>query len=104
MRTLETVCVEVRGVEPDELLRWIDEAWVRPLGTPEAWDFAEVDIARVRLIIELRDQVRVNREAMPVVLSLVDQLYEERRRLRRVRDVLAAMPPSVRDEVLRLLG
>ena len=36
----------------------------------------------MRLILELREDMAVNEEALPVVLSLLDQLYELRRRLR----------------------
>ncbi len=105
MITIETVCVEVRGVRPDELLRWIDEAWVRPQGAPGAWEFTEIDMARVRLIVDLREHLRIGEDAMPVVLSLVDQLYEERRRMRRVRDVLdRSVSGETRAEILRLLG
>ena len=105
MITLETVCVEVRGVRHEDLRRWIDETWVRPEGGPDAWQFNDIDVARVRLIVDLRDHLRVDEESMPVVLSLLDQLYEERRRLRRVRDVLArSVSPEARAEVLRVLG
>jgi chaperone modulatory protein CbpM len=36
----------------------------------------------VRLILELRDLMQVNEEALPVVLSLLYQIYELRRRMR----------------------
>jgi chaperone modulatory protein CbpM len=41
-------------------------------------------VARARLIVELRDTAEVNDAAMPVVLSLLDQLYDLRRQLRRL--------------------
>lgn len=104
MITIETVCVQVGGLAPDDLERWIAETWVRPEGAPGAWAFREIDVARVRLIRELRDDLHVGEEALPVVLSLVDQLYAERRRLRRIRDAIErADPPSRRQELLALL-
>jgi chaperone modulatory protein CbpM len=42
----------------------------------------------VRLIRELRDELAVNEEALPVVLSLLDQLYALRRRVRAMGVVL----------------
>ena len=69
---------------------------VRPDGPPGGYVFREIDVARVRLIVELRDALRLDEEALPVVLSLMDQLYEERRRLRRVRDALVAAPEEMR--------
>ncbi len=109
MITVETLCVEVSGLRPDDLQRWIEQAWVRPDGGPGRYRFQEIDVARVRLIVELREHLQVGEEALPLVLSLLDQLYEARRRMRHVRDALdRATPPSMRDElrqeVLRLLA
>ncbi len=104
MITIETLCIQVHGLRRDDLERWIGQAWVRPDGEPGRYLFHDIDIARVQLILELREQMQVNEEALPVVLSLLDQLYEARRRMRRVRDALEQ--PSVaglRQEVLRLL-
>ncbi len=96
MITIEAVCVRVSGLDPAELERWIGEAWIRPEGAPGAWRFREIDIARVRLIRELRVDLQLQEEALPVVLSLMDQLYAERRRLRRLRQVLERETPADR--------
>ena len=103
MITVEALCVQVR-VRREDVERWIGETWVRPDGSPDRYLFDEIDVARGRLIMELRDHLRLDEEALPVVLSLLDQLYEERRRLRRIRDVLADhASPATREELLRLL-
>ena len=104
MITIETLCVEVRGVARDDVERWVGEAWVRPDGAPGAYLFRDIDVARVRLIVELRETLRLDEEALPVVLSLMDQLYEERRRLRRMRDALVAVPDDVRRVLAEMLG
>ena len=96
MITIETVCLRISGLERDELERWIGEEWIRPEGAPGAWRFREIDIARARLIRELRHDLQLHEEALPVVLSLLDQLYAERRRLRRLRDVLERETPAER--------
>jgi chaperone modulatory protein CbpM len=104
MITIETLCLRVRGLRQDDLERWIGQAWVRPDGEPGRYLFHDIDVARVQLILELREQMQVNEEALPVVLSLLDQLYEARRRMRRVRDALdQATVAELRQEVLRLL-
>ena len=104
MITIETLCIRVVGLRREDLERWISQSWVRPDGQPGGYLFHDIDVARVRLIVELREQMQVNEEALPVVLSLLDQLYEARRRMRRVRDALErAAPPELRQEVLRLL-
>ena len=104
MITVETLCVQVQGVRPQDVERWVGERWVRPDGPPGGYVFREIDVARVRLIVELRDALRLDEEALPVVLSLMDQLYEERRRLRRVRDALVAAPEEMRRVLAGYLG
>lgn len=104
MMTVETLCLQVGGLRPDQLQVWIDHAWVRPDGEPGSYLFHDIDVARVRLILELREQMQVGDESLPVVLSLLDQLYEARRRMRRVRAALDQVTPAeLRQEVLRLL-
>ena len=104
MITVEMLCVQVAGVVREDVERWVGEAWVRPDGRPGGYLFREIDVARVRLIVELRDNLRLDEEALPVVLSLMDQLYEERRRLRRVRDALVAVPEEARRVLAGALG
>ena len=104
MITIEALCITVRGLHRADLERWIGEEWVRPDRSAGGYRFHDIDVARVRLIVELREQLRLDEEALPVVLSLMDQLYEERRRLRRIGAVLAdRLPEGTRDEVLGLL-
>ena len=94
MITIEAVCVQVAGLDRAELELWIAEAWVRPGGAPGAWQFRPVDVARVRLIRELRHDLAVHADTLPLVLSLMDRLYDERRRLRRLRDVIEQETPA----------
>lgn len=104
MITIETLVIQVHGLSREDLEHWISQAWVRPDGEPGRYLFHDIDVARVRLIFDLREQMQVNEEALGVVLSLLDQLYEARRRMRRVRDALdQATPQDLRQEVLRLL-
>jgi chaperone modulatory protein CbpM len=104
MITIETLCFQLRGLRREDVEHWISQAWVRPDGGPGHYLFHDIDVARVRLILELREQMQVNEEALPVVLSLLDQLYEARRRMRRVRDALdRAATSELRQEMLRLL-
>jgi chaperone modulatory protein CbpM len=76
--------VRLSGCSHDELTCFVAENWVEPEGDA----FAEVDVARVRLILELRHDLAIDDEAMPLVLSLLDQVYALRRQLRAVCDRL----------------
>jgi len=82
MITIEVLCARFATLRADDLLRWIAEGHVRPDRAADDLVFTEIDVERVRLILDLRDVMLVNEEALPVVLSLLDQLYELRRRLR----------------------
>lgn len=105
MITIETLCLQVEGLTRADVEHWIVQAWVRPEGEPGHYLFRDIDVARVRLIMELRRDMRVEDESLPIVLSLLDQLYAARRQLRRVRDVIARhAPEEARQELLALLA
>ncbi|MCC7274152.1 MAG: hypothetical protein IT561_15905 [Alphaproteobacteria bacterium] len=84
MITLEILCIHFAALTPDDLRRWIAEGYVRPEAAGDELHFREIDVERVRLILELRDELAVNEEALPLVLSLLDQVYALRRKLRRL--------------------
>ncbi len=103
MVTLETLPLHVSGVRLEDVQRWVEHAWVRPDGGPGGWVFQPIDVARIRLIVELRDELSVNEEALPTVLSLLDQVYEARRQMRAIAEALGAAPVDAREAVLRAL-
>ena len=92
-----------RGLDRRELVRWIENGWVLPERRGESWIFHEVDVARVELIFEIRHEFAIDEEAMPLVLGLLDQVYNLRRQLRRMCDALAAQPADVRAAIRRAL-
>ena len=104
MITIETVVVSISGLERAEVEHWIALDWVRPEGEPGAWVFQEIDVARLRLIHELRHELQMEEDSLPVVLELMDQLYDARRRLRRLRDAVErTAPPEVQAALLEVL-
>ena len=105
MITIEMLTHTVAGLRPDDLRRWIDNAWVRPDGHPGQYRFQAIDVARLRLIVELRDDLGVDEAALPVVLSLLDQLYETRRTMIRLRAAIeTVVPEDVRGRLLDDIG
>ena len=94
-----------RGLDRIELARWVENRWVRPEepGEGGGWQFREVDIARVELILDFRREFAIDDEAMPVILGLIDQVYSLRRQMRRLCDALEAQPPDIRDAIGRAL-
>ena len=82
MITVEVLLAQVPNLPLQDLERWISNDWVRPDGRAGDYAFREIDVARIRLIQDLRDNLEINDAALPVVLLLLDQLYDLRRRMR----------------------
>ncbi len=95
MMTLDALMVTTEGIDRADVEHWIAQDWVRPAGRRGAWVFRDIDVARLRLIRDLRHELGLQDDALPIVLRLLDQLYDERRRLRRLR---AAMDRTVPQE------
>lgn len=101
MKRLDEVLAELGTVDRAEILTWLEASWVRAEPTDGDYGFRPVDIARAKLIQELRHELLIDQEAMPVVLSLLDEMYELRRRLAALTRALADAPQEVRGTVVR---
>lgn len=86
---------------PDELSVWVERRWVRAERDADgSWRLTEMDIARVGLLVELRSTLEVDDDLIPLVLSLIDQLYDARRTIRALLAALEDQPAEVRSAVL----
>lgn len=94
MTTIDVVIARISGVTRRDLECWISRDWVRPDRRDEGYAFTEIDVARVRLIKELRDDMEINESALPVVLLLLDQVYDLRRQLREFDDAVTKVVPG----------
>lgn len=99
MAAEKEVLANVKGLTARRLRRWIREGWVDVEIRGGRREFRDIDIARVRLVHQLRDELRVNREAVPIILSLIDQVYGLRRELRHLARAVEDQPRSVRRKV-----
>jgi chaperone modulatory protein CbpM len=86
-----------------ELQAWVERGWVRPEGTEPDWVFQEIDVARVRLIHDFRHAMAVSEETMPLVLSLLDQVYTLRGQMRAIARAVEGQPEPVRTAILAAL-
>ena len=100
MKRLEEVIAELGTVQRQEVSSWIEAAWVRPDRLAGEPAFGEIDVARLRLILELRQVLAVEEDMVPLVLSLVDQVYGLRRQLHAVCEALDLVPEELRGQVL----
>jgi chaperone modulatory protein CbpM len=92
------------GLSQVELVSWIERGWVLPDTAETGFVFHEIDVARVRLIDDLRRSMAVDEDAVALVLSLLDQVYELRSRMKSVLHVLETQPPDVQSAVLTAMG
>jgi chaperone modulatory protein CbpM len=83
-----------------ELHAWVERGWVRPEGTDPDWIFADIDVARVRLIHDFRHMMAISEETMPLVLSLLDQVYTLRGQMRAIARAVEDQPEPVRAAIL----
>src|SRR6516165_7026879 len=89
------------GLDRRELTRWVEHRWVLPERREKTWIFHEIDVARVEMILEVRQEFAIDDEALSLILGLLDQVYDLRRQLGRLCDALASQPPEIRAAVKR---
>lgn len=101
---LEAVLALIPGLDAVELTRWVEQRWVEPEPEDGGWAFREIDVARVRLIHELHRDLEIGEDALPVVLGLIDQVYELRCRLKLMAAAIDDQPAAVRQAILARIG
>lgn len=100
MMQLDAVATLFPDLDISELEAWVARRWVQPSqGIDEVWIFGDIDVARVRLIYELRRDLDTPEEMIPLVLSLLDQVYDLRGALKAVTQAIASLPPDVQHAV-----
>jgi hypothetical protein len=95
------VVAAIERLSAECLRSWVESGWVRPRIHAGMTVFTEVDIARVRLLCELRDDLAMEEDSLPVVLSLVDQIHGLRRELRNLGRAIEAQPREVQEQITR---
>ena len=103
MIAFEELVGRFEGLDRRELVHWVENRWVLPERQQDTWIFHEVDVARVELILEIRQEFAIDDDALGLVLSLLDQVYDLRWQLGRLCDALAAQPPEIQTAIKRTL-
>ncbi|HZT19640.1 MAG TPA: chaperone modulator CbpM [Dongiaceae bacterium] len=98
-----TEVVSELSIEATVLNGWIEQRWVRPNLAEGEPVFDEADMARARLIKQLRRDFAVGDEAMPIVLQLLDQVYALRKALNDLTRAIKSCPESVQAEITERL-
>lgn len=90
------VVAQVARVTLRELRLWVREGWVQPAQGETGPVFDDVDVARIRLLCDLRKDMALPADALPVVLALIDRLHATRRDLRCLTEALEEQPEDIR--------
>jgi chaperone modulatory protein CbpM len=78
----------VSGIDSATLQVWLEDRWlVADTSLPNIL-FSDIDIARARLVQDLKHAMGINDPGVSVVLDLVDQIHGLRRQLRDLRDAI----------------
>ena len=96
MIALEAAAALLPDLDTTEIITWIELRWVQPEPAEgDGWVFHPVDVARLRLVYDLRRTFETPPDTMPLVLSLLDQVYDLRGTLKSMTAALAAQPLEV---------
>ena len=93
--TLEEIVAELK-ISRHEVTAWVAQRWVLPLEDERGQLFNEADRARILLIAELRTDLQVSDEVMPMVLRLLDQVYTLKRTLGELNTAIDDLPEDSR--------
>lgn len=99
MRAAELIAAN-RPMTEEDLEVWIREEMIVAVREEATFVFTDRECARVRLIRTLRYDLDVEHETLPVILSLLDQLYDTRARLRALGAAVAAQDRTTREAIL----
>ena len=72
------------------LSAWVEAEWLVPATSKATFQFSDVDLARARLIRDLKVDFGVNDEGIAIILHLLDQLYGLRCLIRDIQAVEAS--------------
>jgi len=104
MMRIDDLVEAVSSLQRNDLEDWIRDELVRPLHEEGTQLFTDMECARVRLICTLHYGLEVDRETLPVVMSLVDQLYDTRQRLLSLTAAVAAQGEAIQAAIIAAIN
>lgn len=94
----------IEGLTVTELRLCVERGWLRPSAATRGASYLEIDVARMRLIREMRHELEIDDEAIPLLLSLVDRVHSLRRELRLLAEAVGELPDEMRQRVADALA
>jgi chaperone modulatory protein CbpM len=104
MMRVDEIVQAIDALRRSDIDAWLGEQLISAQEGEGELVFSAMECARIRLICTLRYELEIDPESLPVVLSLVDQLYQTRQRLLSLAAAVAAQDEAVQAAVLAALG
>ena len=103
MMAIDDLLTTIPSLQRSDLEGWIRDELVAPQ-QDAALSFSDMECARVRLICTLTYELEIDSGALPVVLSLLDQLYDTRQRLLSLTAAVAVQDKAVQAAIIAALS
>jgi len=100
MIRIDDLVAAIGVLRRSDLETWIREELVVPRQERGVPHFTDMECARVRLICTLHYDLEIDVDTLPLVLSLVDQLYDTRHRLLSLTAAVATQDETVRAAII----
>jgi chaperone modulatory protein CbpM len=104
MMAIDDLVATISTLQRSDLEGWIREELVAPRQDAGMLVFSEMECARVRLICTLTYELEIDADTLPVVLSLVDQLYDTRQRLLSLTRAVAAQETTIQAAIIAAMS
>ena len=104
MMRIDELVEAVSALQRNDLEAWIREELVAPQEEAGTLVFPDMECARVRLICTLHYDLEIDAATLPVVLSLVDQLYDTRQRLLSLTEAVAAQDKDIQAAIIAAMS
>ena len=103
MTRVDDLVEAISALQRSDLEAWIREELVAPRHEAGTLLFGDMECARARLICTLRYELEIDTDTLPIVLSLIDQLYDTRQRLLSLTAAMTAQDKSVQAAIIAAL-
>jgi chaperone modulatory protein CbpM len=100
MMRIDDLVAAISELQRSDIEAWIGEELITPRQEAGTLYFSDMDCARVRLICTLHYELEIDLGALPIVLSLLDQLYHTRQRLLSLTAAVTAQDNSVQEAII----
>jgi chaperone modulatory protein CbpM len=103
MMRVDDLVAAIAALQRSDLEAWIRDELVVPQQEAGTLLFTDMECARVRLICTLRYELEIDTDTLPILMSLIDQLYDTRQRLLSLTAAIAAQDATVQTAIIAAL-